>query len=210
MSNHPDYPDLVATIKPALTAIGDYASPAACFAAHAALDAGYRKPRVIETLEELEALPEHVVIREDGGRIFERSEFLAINLSYDLTRPWFSCAALSGLRTDTIRLPATVLYMPEETQQAVGRICTNEHECPTCLARPFEFCTVSDHNFGTRQVSWVHAARTPEYRDVQQPTEERCPDCDGRGGVHGFVHVRHGNGGGHNEPCPNREESDRA
>ena len=77
------------------------------------LDAGYRKPRVIETLEQLKALPEHVVIREHGGRIFERSEFLAINLAYDLTRPWFSCAAVTGLRTDTIHLPATVLYDPE-------------------------------------------------------------------------------------------------
>lgn len=31
---------------------------------------------------------------------------------------------------------------------------------------------------------------------------ERCVHCGGLGGVHGLVHVRHGNGGGHNEPCP--------
>jgi hypothetical protein len=30
----------------------------------------------------------------------------------------------------------------------------------------------------------------------------RCSRCGGKAGQHGFVHVRHGNGGGHNEPCP--------
>lgn len=30
-----------------------------------------------------------------------------------------------------------------------------------------------------------------------------CPRCAGTNGHHGKVHVRHGNGGGHNEPCPN-------
>ena len=33
-------------------------------------------------------------------------------------------------------------------------------------------------------------------------TAPRCPRCGGLNGSHGFVHVRHGNGGGHNEPCP--------
>lgn len=31
---------------------------------------------------------------------------------------------------------------------------------------------------------------------------ERCPECGGLDGLHGLVHVRHGNGGGHNEMCP--------
>lgn len=35
-----------------------------------------------------------------------------------------------------------------------------------------------------------------------RPQPERCSRCGGRGGRHGSVHVRHGNGGGHNEPCP--------
>lgn len=30
-----------------------------------------------------------------------------------------------------------------------------------------------------------------------------CPRCAGTNGNHGLVHKRHGNGGGHNEPCPN-------
>lgn len=37
----------------------------------------------------------------------------------------------------------------------------------------------------------------------EQPTTTTCPRCAGTNGNHGMVHVRHGNGGGHNEPCPN-------
>mgnify|MGYP006370113105 FL=1 len=48
-------------------------------------------------------------------------------------------------------------------------------------------------------VECVAAMTTP---DTQNQTEARCPRCDGRNGHHGLVHVRHGNGGGHNEPCP--------
>lgn len=29
-----------------------------------------------------------------------------------------------------------------------------------------------------------------------------CPKCFAPLPAHGLVHVRHGNGGGHNEPCP--------
>jgi len=29
-----------------------------------------------------------------------------------------------------------------------------------------------------------------------------CPNCGGRNGHHLLVHIRHGNGGGHNERCP--------
>lgn len=34
-------------------------------------------------------------------------------------------------------------------------------------------------------------------------TSSICPRCAGTNGHHGKIHVRHGNGGGHNEPCPN-------
>lgn len=34
-----------------------------------------------------------------------------------------------------------------------------------------------------------------------------CPRCAGTNGNHGLVHVRHGNGAGHNEPCPNTPPS---
>lgn len=34
-------------------------------------------------------------------------------------------------------------------------------------------------------------------------TSSICPRCAGTNGNHSQVHMRHGNGGGHNEPCPN-------
>lgn len=36
-----------------------------------------------------------------------------------------------------------------------------------------------------------------------EPRAITCLTCGGLNGNHGFVHLRHGNGGGHNEPCPN-------
>jgi hypothetical protein len=48
--------------------LGDYASAAAAFATDAVLDAGYRKPRVITTLEELDALPDGSVIQANNGK----------------------------------------------------------------------------------------------------------------------------------------------
>ncbi len=34
-----------------------------------------------------------------------------------------------------------------------------------------------------------------------------CASCGGSNGHHLLVHIRHGNGGGHNEPCPERLRS---
>jgi len=34
-------------------------------------------------------------------------------------------------------------------------------------------------------------------------SETRCPKCGGLNGAHNLVHVRYGNGGGGNKPCPN-------
>lgn len=36
---------------------------------------------------------------------------------------------------------------------------------------------------------------------------ERCNRCWHTLPNHGLVHVRHGNGGGHNEPCPNTPQA---
>ena len=33
-----------------------------------------------------------------------------------------------------------------------------------------------------------------------------CDRCGGLNGQHGMIHVRHGNGGGHNSPCPSGRE----
>ncbi len=39
-------------------------------------------------------------------------------------------------------------------------------------------------------------------------TDSRCSLCGGLNGTHGLVHVRHGNGGGHNAPCPQSTDSE--
>lgn len=45
-----------------------------------------------------------------------------------------------------------------------------------------------------------------ESEERSEVTEPRtvCPRCGGLDGHHGLVHVRHGNGGGHNVPCPRK------
>lgn len=50
---------------------------------------------------------------------------------------------------------------------------------------------------------WWHDETTQP--EAGEPTP-RCPSCGQVGGGHGMVHVRHGNGGGHNEPCPKAGE----
>ena len=56
---------------------------------------------------------------------------------------------------------------------------------------------------------WVALdAPTPDLADegsegANEPsTATVCPRCAGANGNHGLVHVRYGNGGGSNEPCP--------
>ena len=68
--------------------------------ATAILDAGWRPPaRGVTTVEELDALPELAVIRDSEGTVAE----LAFGM-------WFS----SDGRVFGLRLPATVLWEPEE------------------------------------------------------------------------------------------------
>lgn len=50
----------------------------------------------------------------------------------------------------------------------------------------------------------THGVRRSECK-CPAPEGNRCPRC-GCVGAHGYVHVRHGNGGGHNEPCPRSGE----
>lgn len=42
----------------------------------------------------------------------------------------------------------------------------------------------------------------PVFAERHPSPSHRCPRCGGSSGQHGFVHVRHGNGGGSNLRCP--------
>jgi len=73
------------------------------------LAAGYRKPRTITTVEELDALPGESVIRDASGIPYE--------LDYTLGNPadkwWVATGMIERLENRHIELPATVLYAPE-------------------------------------------------------------------------------------------------
>lgn len=43
---------------------------------------------------------------------------------------------------------------------------------------------------------------TEQHPDEEPGPAAPCPRCGGPNGAHGVVHVRHGNGGGSNRPCP--------
>jgi hypothetical protein len=51
---------------------------------------------------------------------------------------------------------------------------------------------------------WVELHEIAGYPEAEaELAAAPCARCGGRNGRHGLVHTRHGNGGGHNEPCPN-------
>ncbi|WP_343466370.1 hypothetical protein AAI421_14545 [Rhodococcus aetherivorans] len=70
------------------------------------LKAGYRKPRIITTTEERNALPDMTVVRSSNGVIWERYK------DPDGIRDHWAqpTASVTGFPS----LPATVLYTPEE------------------------------------------------------------------------------------------------
>lgn len=65
------------------------------------------------------------------------------------------------------------------------------------------FVTRADAERLHQQLGKVLATAPPESGPVKETGH--CPDCDGSHGNHGLVHIRRGNGGGHNEPCPHAE-----
>jgi len=75
----------------------------AVHAAHVA--ESWAERRTIRTVEELAALPERVLVRDEFGEFFERSY-----------TAWWSTADETGYGPEHITLPATVLYNPEEDQ----------------------------------------------------------------------------------------------
>lgn len=70
------------------------------------LQAGYRKPRTITTLDELDALPFEAVLRDFDGHVLERWGQPSENL-------WATVMVTSYIPRRDISLPATVLFDPE-------------------------------------------------------------------------------------------------
>ena len=81
-----------------------------------AFTGGWRPPpRVIETAEELDALPELAVIRTDEGRVFEKVGSFPDPDQFGYRSDWMGMDSEFTLGTDEIDdLPATVLWSPEE------------------------------------------------------------------------------------------------
>ncbi|MDJ0322137.1 hypothetical protein [Pseudarthrobacter sp. PS3-L1] len=76
--------------------------------ADALIEAGYRKPRIITTVEELEALKPDAVVRSFMEVIYERTfSFRTPNKPY-----WQSPGNELPTASSRISLPATVLYEP--------------------------------------------------------------------------------------------------
>ena len=75
------------------------------------LAAGYRKPRTITTVEELDALPDEALVRSDFGVIHEK------RVEFDTGRVVWTCPGDTDEHTaGKITLPATVLYTPEAAE----------------------------------------------------------------------------------------------
>lgn len=69
------------------------------------LDAGYSRPRVVESIEDSVALCNGTIIRDRMGRVFERFN------------GWWGRAGDPDNYADRdIALPATVLHLPEEAK----------------------------------------------------------------------------------------------
>ncbi len=83
--------------------------------AEALIAAGYRKPRIITTLDELYALPSGTVIRDSYPMVLELGRYVAGHeLAWHATFPESGYGQDFGYDNDQIDLPATVLYVPTE------------------------------------------------------------------------------------------------
>lgn len=71
--------------------------------ADAILAAGFRKPRLIETAEELDALPFESVVKTADGDVWE-----------SFYGGWYETACRAGRQAAELTLPASVLYEPDQ------------------------------------------------------------------------------------------------
>ncbi|UDL14889.1 hypothetical protein PP357_gp42 [Arthrobacter phage Sarge] len=83
--------------------------PHALRQADAVLAAGYRKPRTITTQEELDALPEGVMVWTDAGFYLKERLMHGISTWVTTNERWY-------FKTEDIPLPATVLHEPEASK----------------------------------------------------------------------------------------------
>lgn len=86
---------------------GDFNGSDADDAADAIAAAGLL-PRVVETVEELDALPARAVVRESGGTVWDRASH-----AYSDDLRWWQPGEEDDYPSSVITLPATVLYQPE-------------------------------------------------------------------------------------------------
>ncbi|MFB8368545.1 hypothetical protein ACFC25_04185 [Pseudarthrobacter sp. NPDC055928] len=72
------------------------------------LAAGYRKPRTITTVEELDALPVESAVLSDMGNVYIKD----IDLDDPTAIWWVTAGAVSEFPSIAITLPATILWEP--------------------------------------------------------------------------------------------------
>jgi hypothetical protein len=77
---------------------------------HGILAAGFKKPRTVTTVEELDALPLGSVVRCGHGRVYER-DYVETN-PRDTTW-WIETGSTKDYQSSSIELPATVIYEGE-------------------------------------------------------------------------------------------------
>lgn len=75
-------------------------------ATDAILAAGYSKPRVITTVEELDALPGESVVRDQSGMVYELDYIVA----EPLNKWWITPGSEGHGSNRSVDLPATVLH----------------------------------------------------------------------------------------------------
>ncbi|MDF9748677.1 hypothetical protein [Arthrobacter sp. ES3-54] len=78
--------------------------------ADAILAAGYSKPHTITTVEELDALPEGSIVRTESYSLYVKDEIRVGPTSW-----WVTTNEQFDFPSIDITLPATALYIPEES-----------------------------------------------------------------------------------------------
>ena len=107
MSERDELADLL--MSDALNDVAYYGRDYALAEADAILAAGYRKPRTVTTVEELDALPFETVIRDGDDCVLERWGDIEES-------GWVTVMVTSFVPRDQITLPATILYEPEASK----------------------------------------------------------------------------------------------